>query len=70
MRLILLEILALVAALVFLSMMVAIALHRSARQSHDPGANSAFSEYLWALVPWPMALACALPSVRRIVALG
>jgi heme/copper-type cytochrome/quinol oxidase subunit 2 len=69
MRLILLEILAVVAALVFLSMMGAIASHRSASRVQGLRKDSAVSEYLWAVVPWLMIAACVLPAVRRILAL-
>jgi|HubBroStandDraft_5_1064220.scaffolds.fasta_scaffold692775_2 hypothetical protein len=70
MRLIVLEALAVVAALEFLVMLRAIASHRTAPSADASLQGSAFSEYLWALVPWLMMAACVLPSVRRIVALG
>jgi heme/copper-type cytochrome/quinol oxidase subunit 2 len=70
MRLIALQVLAVVAALVFLTMMVVTGLHRSARGSEDPYQNSPLAEYLWAVVPWLIVAACVFPTVRRIVAGG
>jgi heme/copper-type cytochrome/quinol oxidase subunit 2 len=70
MRIIVLEVFAFVAALTFLSMLVAIALHRSAHGPEDGWQGSAVAEYLWAAVPWLMMAACVFPAVRRIVALG
>jgi heme/copper-type cytochrome/quinol oxidase subunit 2 len=69
MQLIALKALAAVAAFVFLSMLVAIALHRSARGAEDSYQSSAVAEYAWAVVPWLMMAACALPAVRRIAAM-
>jgi heme/copper-type cytochrome/quinol oxidase subunit 2 len=57
-----------IAALVFLTMLVAIALHRSARGPENSYQSSAVAEYVWAAVPWLMMIACVLPAVRRIVA--
>jgi hypothetical protein len=70
MRLIVLEVCAGVGALVFLSMLVATVLHRSARRSEGTYKSTAVAEYLWAVVPWLMMAACVLPAVRRIVAGG
>jgi heme/copper-type cytochrome/quinol oxidase subunit 2 len=70
MRLVALEVLAAVVALVFLALMVATALHRSARAAQALPQGSALAEYLWALVPWLMMAACVIPAVRRIVAAG
>ena len=70
MRLIVLEVCAGVAALVFLIMLVATALHRSARGSQGPYHCAALTEYLWAVVPWLMMAAGVLPAVRRMVAGG
>ena len=70
MRLIVLEVSAGVAALVFLIMLVATALHRSARGSQGPHQRAALTEYLWAVVPWLMMAAGVLPAVRRMVAGG
>jgi hypothetical protein len=70
MRRIALESLAVIAALVFLSMLRAIGLHRSAARSAVSGQTSAWSEYVWATVPWLMMGACVFPAVRRILALG
>jgi heme/copper-type cytochrome/quinol oxidase subunit 2 len=68
MRLIVLEFIAVIAALVFLGMLGAIATHRSTAGSQGLRHHSAWSEYLWALVPWLMMAACVLPSVRRLLA--
>ena len=68
MRLIVLEVCAGLGALVFLAMLVATALHRSARGSGGTYQCAALAEYLWVVVPWLMMAACALPAVRRIVA--
>jgi heme/copper-type cytochrome/quinol oxidase subunit 2 len=64
-----LKVLASVATLVFLSMLVAIALHRAARGPEDSYQSSAVAEYVWAVVPWLMMAVCVLPAVRRIVAM-
>ena len=68
MRLIALEVCAGVGALVFLTMLVATALHRSKRGSEGTYQCAALAEYLWAVVPWLMMAACVLPAARRIVA--
>jgi hypothetical protein len=68
MRLIALEALAVVAALVFFTMLVATALHRATNGSDNIYRASAIAEYLWAVVPWLMMGACVFPAVRRIVA--
>ncbi len=70
MRLIVLEVCAGVAVLVFLAMLVATAMHRSARGAEDPHHCAPLAEYLWTTVPWLMMVACVLPAVRRIVAGG
>ena len=57
------------AALVFLSMLVATALHRSACGREGSHQSSAVAEYVWAVVPWLMMAACVLPAVRRIAAM-
>ena len=68
MRLIILEVCAGVAALVFLTMLAATAMHRSARGAEGPHQCTPLAEYLWTMVPWLMMVACVLPAVRRIVA--
>jgi hypothetical protein len=68
MRLIVLEVLAAVATLVFLSMLVATARHRTAGTSMSSDWGSALTDCLWVIVPWVMIAACVLPSVRRIAA--
>ena len=70
MRRMLLICLALIAVLVFVSMLRAIARHRSASGSDQSWRTSALSEYVWATVPWLMMGACVFPAVRRILALG
>jgi heme/copper-type cytochrome/quinol oxidase subunit 2 len=70
MRCTLLLCLALIAVLVFVSMLHAIARHRAAGGADESWRTSALSEYLWATVPWLMMGACAFPAVRRILALG
>jgi heme/copper-type cytochrome/quinol oxidase subunit 2 len=68
MRLIVLEVLAIIATLVFLSMLVATARHQTAGGSEGSHSRSALAECMWAIVPWLMIAACVLPSVRRILA--
>jgi len=70
MRIVILEILAVVALLTFLSMLGSIAKHRAAARADDPWRDSALAEYLWAMVPWLMTAACLVPAVRRIIASG
>jgi heme/copper-type cytochrome/quinol oxidase subunit 2 len=67
-RLILLEVCAGITALVFLVMLTGIARHRAQRRSEGTNNVPAMSEYLWAVIPWVMLTACALPAVRLIVA--
>jgi heme/copper-type cytochrome/quinol oxidase subunit 2 len=66
-RLILLEVCAGIAALLFLVMLAEIARHRAQRRSEGANSATAMSEYLWAVVPWVILTACALPAVRLIV---
>jgi hypothetical protein len=70
MRLVALEVCAGIGALVFLTMLVATALHRTARGAESTYRCAALAEYVWAVVPWLMMAACVLPAVRRIVAGG
>ena len=67
MRLILLEVCAGITALLFLVMLAGIARHRTQRRSEGANNVAAMSEYLWAVVPWVILTACALPAVRLIV---
>ena len=67
MRLILLEVCAGIIAFIFLVMLAAIARHRAQRRSKGANNATAMSEYLWAVVPWVILTACALPAVRLIV---
>ena len=57
-----------IAALVFLSMLGAIARHRARACLNRDYAATAVSEYVWATVPWLMIIACALPAIRLIAA--
>jgi heme/copper-type cytochrome/quinol oxidase subunit 2 len=66
-RLILLQVSAGITALLFLVMLAGIARHRAQRRSEGANDVAAMSEYLWAVVPWVMLTACALPAVRLIV---
>ena len=67
MRLILLEVCAGITGLLFLIMLAEIARHRAQRRSEGANNVAAMSEYLWAVVPWMILTACALPAVRLIV---
>jgi heme/copper-type cytochrome/quinol oxidase subunit 2 len=69
MRTVALEVLALIATAVFVVMMAAIVRHRS-RCPTMSAQTSVVAEYLFALVPWLIIAASALPSVRRIAAGG
>ena len=69
MRLILLELCAGITALLFLVMLAGIARHRAQRRSEGANNATAVSEYLWAMVPWVILTACALPAVRLIATL-
>jgi heme/copper-type cytochrome/quinol oxidase subunit 2 len=66
-RLILLEVCVGITALLFLVMLAGIARHRAQRRSEGANNATAMSEYLWAVVPWVMLTACALPAVRLIL---
>jgi heme/copper-type cytochrome/quinol oxidase subunit 2 len=66
-RLILLEVCAGITGLLFLVMLAEIARHRAQRRSEGANNVAATSEYLWAVVPWMILTACALPAVRLIV---
>ncbi len=67
MRLIALQICGGIALLVFLAMLGAIARHRL-RNGPLTKRSPALAEYLWAIIPWLMIIAGALPAVRQIVA--
>ena len=67
MRIILLEFCAGITGLLFLVMLAQIARHRAQRRSEGANNVAAMSEYLWALVPWVIFTACALPAVRLII---
>jgi heme/copper-type cytochrome/quinol oxidase subunit 2 len=66
MRLILLEFCVAITALLFLVMLAGVARHRGQRRSEGTNNGTAISEYLWAVVPWVILTACALPAVRLI----
>jgi heme/copper-type cytochrome/quinol oxidase subunit 2 len=66
-RLMLLEVCAGITALLFLVMLAEIARHRAQRRSEGANNVAPMSEYLWAMVPWVMLTACALPAVLLIV---
>ena len=68
MRLIVLEVCAGIVALLFLLTLAATALHRARVRAGGVYPASALAEYLWALVPWVILAAAALPAVRLIVA--
>jgi hypothetical protein len=70
MRTIVLESFTLVAVSVFVVMMVAMVRCRVARGPENPYISSAVAEFLFALVPWLILVAAALPSVRKIMAQG
>jgi heme/copper-type cytochrome/quinol oxidase subunit 2 len=67
MRLALLELCVGITALLFLVMLTEIVRHRARRCSEGASNTTAMSEYLWAMVPWVILTACALPAVRLIV---
>ena len=66
MRLILLQVCAVITALLFLVMLTEIARHRAQHRCEGTGNAPAMSEYLWAVIPWVILTACALPAVRLI----
>ena len=68
MRFVALEVCACIAALLFLTTLIATAVHRAKRSSTDAHRTSALAEYLWSVIPWIMITAAALPAVRMIVA--
>jgi heme/copper-type cytochrome/quinol oxidase subunit 2 len=70
MRLIALQVLAAIAALVFVTMLTATAWHRTAGDAENTYRVSTLAECLWTVVPWLMMGACVLPAVRQIVAGG
>jgi heme/copper-type cytochrome/quinol oxidase subunit 2 len=70
MRTIALQVFAIVAAAVFVVMMIAVVRHRSSGTAETSRQSSALAEYLFALIPWLIMAASALPSLRRIAAGG
>jgi heme/copper-type cytochrome/quinol oxidase subunit 2 len=68
-RLILLDFCVGITALLFLVTLAEIARHRAQRRSEGANNATAMSEYLWAVVPWVIITACALPAVRLIATL-
>jgi heme/copper-type cytochrome/quinol oxidase subunit 2 len=67
MRLIVLDICIGIAGLVFLTSLGAIARHRLRQRAEGAQHGAALTEYLWALIPWLMVIASALPAVRLIM---
>jgi heme/copper-type cytochrome/quinol oxidase subunit 2 len=65
MRLMILEVCGAIAALLFVTMLAATASH-ALRCSEGASGAKALIECLWAVVPWVILAACALPAVRRI----
>ena len=68
MRLIVLEVCAGVAALLFLVTLAATASHRARLRAGGAYPAPALAEYLWMVVPWVIFAAGAFPAVRLIVA--
>lgn len=67
MRIIALSMCGSIALLVFLTTLLAIARHR-ARQCPDRACvATAIAEYAWAVIPWLMIVACALPAARLMM---
>ncbi len=65
MRIALLWTVLVIAAGVFVAMLVSIRHHRAlAKATGQPGP---LLEYVWALVPWLLVALCAAPSVRSIL---
>ena len=55
-----------IVAALFAGMMFALA-HRRADVSGPPAFHgSAALDYLWAVIPWLMIIACVIPAARRI----
>lgn len=66
MRLEILEVCVAIAVLLFVTMLAATASHAQ-RCSEGASGAKALTECLWAVVPWVILAASALPAVRRIV---
>lgn len=67
MRLIVLGIGAGILALLFLATLTATASHRARHGVGGVYPASALAEYLWAMVPWVILAAGAIPAVRLIL---
>jgi len=52
----------------FAAMMLALVRRRADAAGPPTFHSHAAAEYLWAVVPWLMIIACALPAARRILA--
>ncbi len=63
MRLVVLELCMGIAAATFGTMLGTIAMHRARHQVHGLATTPAPAEYLWAVIPWTLIAACALPAV-------
>ena len=68
MRFITLQVLAVIAVIVFAIMLITTASYRGAGNEQPKHSGSALAESLWTAVPWLIMAACAFPAVRRIVA--
>ena len=68
MRLLILRVCFITAAVVFVTTLAATASHRSLRGPDREYGGATVREYLWALVPWVMMAGCAVPAVRLILA--
>ena len=66
MKLIILVVCCVIAALVFLTMLTTVALHRTQRPC--AAGTTALVECLWATIPCLIVITAALPAVRLIVA--
>jgi heme/copper-type cytochrome/quinol oxidase subunit 2 len=67
-RLIALKVCGAIAVLVLVAMFGAIARRRALWRPHEAHHTTAFSEYVWAAIPWLIFAAGVLPAVRLIVA--
>lgn len=68
MRLIVLDVCIGVTAVLFVLTMIAVARDRNRRRAVGDRVITAFAEYAWAMTPWLMVAAAALPAVRTVAA--
>jgi len=52
----------------FAGMMLAVVRRRGAAGGPPAIHASAAADYLWAVIPWLMIIACVIPAARRILA--